>query len=228
MFRAQWSRSEIVSLIVLVILVVCTLLVKFQSELAAYVALIGVSILVLNAVFLFLNRVEYSGLIGIYSGYTLFTGFLGALNLLKVGDYLVDLAYVMLLLMVLTIYYYNISIQGVLTAFTPVVLLISVITGVHLGLIYPLRYTLLVLLDTFSVIITLTSVKNHAVGVVVSLLLFTLLYSTPFLALSTKVIVALFTLYILKALLVIYNKIRGLRALVSIDLLLRPVLVICL
>lgn len=228
MFRAQWSRSEIVSLIVLVILVVCTLLVKFQSELAAYVALIGVSILVLNAVFLFLNRVEYSGLIGIYSGYTLFTGFLGALNLLKVGDYLVDLAYVMLLLMVLTIYYYNISIQGVLTAFTPVVLLISVITGVHLELIYPLRYTLLVLLDTFSVIITLTSVKNHAVGVVVSLLLFTLLYSTPFLALSTKVIVALFTLYILKALLVIYNKIRGLRALVSIDLLLRPVLVICL
>jgi len=217
-----------VSLIVLVILVVCTLLVKFQSELAAYVALIGVSILVLNAVFLFLNRVEYSGLIGIYSGYTLFTGFLGALNLLKVGDYLVDLAYVMLLLMVLTIYYYNISIQGVLTAFTPVVLLISVITGVHLGLIYPLRYTLLVLLDTFSVIITLTYVKNHAVGVVVSLLLFTLLYSTPFLALSTKVIVVLFTLYILKALLVIYNKIRGLRALVSIDLLLRPVLVICL
>jgi hypothetical protein len=183
------------------------------------------SILVFNFVFLFPTGFKYGGLIGVFNGYALFAGLLGALGKLEVGDYIVDLVYVVVLLVVLTLYHYITTISNVLTALTPVVLLVSVITGIYLGLTDPLRYAVLVLLDTFSAIIVLTSVKNHAVGLVSSLLVFTLLYSTPFLALSAKVFTVLFTLYILKALLVIYNKMRELRLLVSVDLLLRPLLV---
>ncbi len=225
MLRVKWSSSEITSLIPLAALVACTLLVRFYSGLYAYVVLIVASILVFNFVFLLPTGFKYGGLIGVFSGYALFAGLLGALGKLEVGDYIVDLVYVVVLLVVLTLYHYNTTISNVLTALTPVVLLVSVITGIYLGLADPLRYAVLVLLDTFSAIIVLTSVKNHAVELVSSLLVFTLLYSTPFLALSAKVLTVLFTLYILKALLVIYNKMRELRLLVSVDLLLRPLLV---
>ena len=226
MFRLKWSQSEIASLLILLVLVVCILLVKIQGSTTVYIVLVGVSILVLNIVSIFRDRVESSNLIGIYTGYILFTSVLRLLGFLGVSaDYLVDLTCVVLLLLILTVYHYNTGLREVFAVYIPVVVLVSVITGIYLGIADPLGYAILALVDTFSAIIVLSSTKNHVAGFLISLLLFTLLYSAPTLVLSTPVFSALLIVYILKTLLVLYNKKRSLRLTVSLDLLLRPLVV---
>jgi len=221
-------KGGIASLLSLIVLVLCTIMARIQGDVVAYVVLMVISILVLNVVFILAGRIGYRGLIGIYSGYTLFISVLGALGLLGVADYLVDLAYVILLLLVLTVYHHYSSLREVLVAYIPVIILASVIAGISLGLQNPLRYAILALVDAFSAIIVLSSVKNHIMGFITCLLLFILLYSTPILTLDIIVFSVLLALYILRVLLVLYNKIHSLRLIVSLELLVRPLLVIYL
>ncbi len=227
-FRVEWSRSEIASLLVLVVLVACTLLVRLRGELYTHVVLLGVSTVVLNVVLLFPGRIECRGLLGVYSGYALFTsitGIVSALNFLSRANYAVDLAHVVLLLVVLTIYYYNSRLREVFVAYIPVVVLVSVITGVYLELESPLKYAVLALLDVSSIVIILSTVKNSIAGLAASLLVFPLLYTTSLATVDYTALSVLFALYTLRTLLALRGKMRELRLITSLDLLVRPVVV---
>ena len=226
--RVEWSRSEIASLLVLVVLVACTLLVRLRGELYTHVVLLGVSIIVLNVVLLFPGRIECRGLLGVYSGYALFTSIINivsALNFSSRVNYAVDLAYVVLLLVVLTIYYYNTRLREVFVAYIPVVVLVSVITGVYLELESPLKYAVLALLDVSSIVIILSTVKNSTAGLVASLLVFPLLYTTPLATVDYTALSVLFAIYTLRTLLALRGKMRELRLVTSLDLLVRQVVV---
>ena len=222
MFQFQ---SKYVGLLVLLVLTTCTILLRIQSSTFTYTVLAVASILVLNIVLVTPSRLKYCGLLAIYCGYTLFVSVLGMSNLLEVVDYLIDAIYIVLVLIVLTVYNNNTNLREVLTVYTPPFLLISVILGLYMGLQYPLRYSLLVLLDTFSAIIVISSERNFVVGLVNSLLLFIILYATHIVTLNTMVFTLLFSMYVVRVVLVLYRRVIGLRALVLLDILLRPLLV---
>ena len=221
-------KGKIASLSFLAILVLFTMVARVRGDVVAYIALLVISILALNAVFILAGKMSHRDLMGIYIGYTIFMSVLSALGLLRVFDNLVDLIYIALLVSMLAIYHHNSSIREVLTAYMPVIILVSAIISVYLGLQNSLRYTILALIDTFSAIIVLSSLNNYVTGFTTCLLLFILLYFTPFLILDTTVFFVLLVAYVLKILLILYNKIRYLRLIVSLELLVRPVLVIYL
>ena len=222
MFQFQ---SKYVGLLALLVLATCTILLRIQSHLYTYIALAVVSISVLNTTLLLSSRLEYCGLLTTYCGYTLFMSVLSISRLLEVVDYLVDVIYIVLVLIVLTVYNNNINLREVLTVYTPPVLLSSVILGLYVGLQYPLRYTLLVLLDTFSAIIVISSERNFVIGLVNSLLLFIILYATHIVTLNNMVFTLLLSIYVVRVALMLYRRINSLRALVLLDILLRPLLV---
>ena len=222
MFQFQ---SRYVILLVLLVLVVCTILVRFQSNLYMYIVLTVASIIVLNITLIVPSELKYRGLLITYCSYTLFISILGISNLLGVFEYLIDVVYIVLVLLVLTVYHSNRDLCEVLTKYTPLFLLISVILGLYMGLKYPLRYTLLVLLDTFTAIIVISSEKNPIIGFIISLLFFTILYITPITILNTIMFIIVFSMYVARAILILYKRIINLRTLLLLDILLRPLLV---
>jgi hypothetical protein len=226
MFQFQ---SRYVILLVLLVLVVCTILVRFQSNLYMYIVLVVASIIVLNITLIVPSELKYRGLLITYCSYTLLsiqiTSILGISNLLGVFEYLVDVVYIVLVLLVLTLYHSNRDLCEVLTIYTPLFLLISVILGLYVGLKYPLRYALLVLLDTFTAIIVISSEKNPIIGFIISLLFFIILYITPIIILNTIMFIIVFSMYVARAILILYKRIINLRTLLLLDILLRPLLV---
>jgi len=218
-------QNKYVRLLGLLVLVACTILLRVQSHLYTYIVLAVSSIIVLNIIFTVLSGLIYRGLLVTYCGYTFFVSVLGISNLLEVVNYLVDVVYIVLVLVVLTTYHNNRDLREVLTVYTPLVLLVSVILGLYVGLNYPLRYALLVLLDTFTVIIVISSEKNPITGFISSLLLFIILYTTPTIMLSTIVFILVLSMYVARVVLILYRRITSLRVLLLLDILLRPLLV---
>jgi hypothetical protein len=150
---------------------------------------------------------------------------MGVLRLLGVTGYLLDLGYIVVMLLLLTMYYHNTGLHEILTAELPIILLVSVILGVYIGLSNPLRYAVTALVDAISLIIVSYSSENSMVFFATSLLLFTILYTMSTLTQSTMVFILMFSVYIVRAILILLRRISFFKAILILDILLRPILV---
>lgn len=218
-------QSSYLGLVALIILASSTIPLRTLSGFLAYTVSAVASITILNLTLLLASGSEYRGLIVIYSGYVFFVSLMGVLRLLGVTGYLLDLGYIVVMLLLLTMYYHNTGLHEILTAELPVILLVSVILGVYIGLSNPLRYAVTALVDAISLIIVSYSSENSMVFFATSLLLFTILYTMSTLTQSTMVFILMFSVYIVRTILILLRRISFFKAILILDILLRPILV---
>jgi len=218
-------QSSYFGLLALIILASSVLSLRLQSDLLTYTISAIASIIVINSTLILASGLEYRGLLTVYSGYIFCISLIGALGLLEAAGHLLDLGYIVILLLLLTIYHYNTGLRELLTAELPIILIASVILGVYVGLHNPLRYSVTALIDAVSLIVVSSTGEDIVLFLAASLLVFTVLYAIPTLMQSTVVFTLMLTIYIVRAVLVLLKRMRVFKAVLILDILLRPVLV---
>jgi hypothetical protein len=172
-------QSSYFGLLALIILASSVLSLRLQSDLLTYTISAIASIIVINSTLILASGLEYRGLLTVYSGYIFCISLIGALGLLEAAGHLLDLGYIVILLLLLTIYHYNTGLRELLTAELPIILIASVILGVYVGLHNPLRYSVTALIDAVSLIVVSSTGEDIVLFLAASLLVFTVLYAMP-------------------------------------------------
>ncbi|MEM1623615.1 MAG: hypothetical protein QXU65_06670 [Sulfolobales archaeon] len=142
---------------------------------------------------------------------------------------LVDLALIVLSLASVGYYWFLADVPSIFGVHTPIAVLVSTLMGIHFGLRYPVRLPLLTVIDALASLVSSPSSTSRAESGTATALFFMLFYLSPVVAdVGVEALSMLAALYLARNL-VLHSRLhqlrRGLGALVSLDMVLRPVLV---
>ena len=143
---------------------------------------------------------------------------------------LVDLALIALSLASVSYYWFLADVPSVFRVYTPASVLVSTFIGIYFGLKYPVRLPLLTITDALASLTSSPSGVSRVESATVAALFFMLFYLSPVVVdVGVEALTMFAALYLARNLVLhsrLYQFRRGFSALVSIDMVLKPILVV--